>query len=123
MSTPVVPPNPAGRTNPGMDQVVDHRERCKLEEQERDWQRTQRLQELRSEFKTIPARIRAWEKLHGLRLPTNPDHPALHAISAATGIPVATLRDEQQARREGRPTAPVEVNDAPSAPSPDSTAK
>lgn len=123
MSTPVVPPNSLARSNPAMDPVVDHRERCKLEEQERDWQRTQRLQELRSEFKSIATRIRAWEKLHALRLPTSPDHPALHAISAATGIPIEALQDEQQARREGRPAAPVEVNDPQSARSPDSSAK
>ena len=83
-----------------MELVVDRSERLALEEQERERTRSQRYEELRSEFNSTAVRVRAWEKLHGLRLPTSSVHPILRVISAATGIPVAAIRDEQQARRD-----------------------
>jgi hypothetical protein len=125
MNTLFFPPT-ASRSDPAMDAIADHRERRKLEEKERDWQRTQQFEELRSEFNSTAVRVRAWEKLHGLRLPTSSNHRALHVISAATGIPVASLRDEQHARREARtarPAAQVEVTNAPPADSSDGSAK
>jgi len=126
MNPPLIPPNSAGRSSPATDAVADHRERRKLEEQERELQRTQRIEELRSEFNSTAVRVRAWEKLHGLRFPTSSNSPVLHVISAATGIPVEALRDEQDARRAARtarPAAQVSVTDAPSSDSSESSAK
>jgi hypothetical protein len=99
-----------------MDPITDNRERRKLEEQERERVRTLQYEELRSEFNSTAVRVRAWEKLHGLRLPANSNHPILWVISTATGLPVAALRDEQQARREARtarPATTLEVTNAP----------
>lgn len=79
--------------------LSDHRERLAIEEEERVKQRTLQIEELRSEFNSAQVRIRAWEKMHGLSLPANPTHPVLDVITSATGIPLATLREEQQARR------------------------
>jgi hypothetical protein len=109
-----------------MDAIADHRERRELEERERERVRTLQYEELRSEFNSTGVRVRAWEKLHGLRLPTSSAHPILGVISAATGIPVAALHDEQQARRLARmprPAAKVEETDPPSDVQPDSSAE
>ncbi|HEY4212427.1 MAG TPA: hypothetical protein VGM84_13190 [Steroidobacteraceae bacterium] len=90
-----------------MQVIVDRSERLALEEQERERTRAQHYEELRSEFNSAAVRLRAWEKLHGLRLPTSSNHPILRVISAATGVPVAAIRDEQQARRDARAGRPA----------------
>ena len=89
------------------DAIEDHRQRRELEEKERNRLRTLRYEELRSELNTTAVRVQAWEKLHGLRLPTSSSHPVLRVISAATGIPIAALREEQQARREAHLRQPM----------------
>ena len=87
--------------------LADHRERLALEEEERERKRTNQFEELRSEVNSVPIRIRAWEKMHGLRLPSDPAHPILRVIASTTGISLACLREEQQARRVGRVTHPL----------------
>lgn len=91
--------------------LADHRERLVFEAEERVRQRTRQYEELRSEFNSAPVRIRAWEKMHGLRLPTSPAHPILEVIASATGVSLAALREEQETRRSQRalPAATGEV--------------
>ncbi len=89
-----------------MQLIEDRNERLAREEYEREQTRTQRYEELRSEFNSTAVRIRAWEKLHGLRLPTSSIHPILRVIAAATGIPLADIRGEQQTRRDARAGQP-----------------
>jgi hypothetical protein len=62
---------------------------------------------LRLEVHAVPVRIRAWEKMHGLRLPSDPAHPILRVIASNTGISLACLREEQRARRVKQVTPPV----------------
>jgi hypothetical protein len=81
-----------------LELLADHRERLALEEEERARKRTSQFEELRSEVNAVPVRIRAWEKMHGLRLPSDPAHPILRVIASNTGISLASLREEQQAR-------------------------
>ena len=81
-----------------LERLEDHRERLALEEEERARKRTSQFEELRSEVNSAPARIRAWEKMHGLRLPSDPAHPILRIIMSTTGVSLASLREEQQAR-------------------------
>ena len=83
------------------------RGRLTLEEEERARKRTSQFEELRSELNSVPVRIRAWEKMHGLRLPSDPAHPILRVIASTTGISVARLREEQQARRVKQVTPPL----------------
>jgi hypothetical protein len=92
--------------------LTDHRERIAFEEEVREKQRTRQLEELRSEFNSAPVRLRAWEKMHGLRLPTSPDHPVLDVISTATGISLAALREEQEARRAKHVASPAPGDEA-----------
>ncbi len=82
-----------------LELVAEHRERIALEEEERERKRTSQLEELRSEINSVPVRIRAWEKMYGLRLPSDAAHPILPVIASTTGISLASLRQEQQARR------------------------
>jgi hypothetical protein len=97
--------------------IEDPDEKRALEEQERERARAQRYEELRSEFNSTAVRIRAWEKLHGLQLPTSSLHPVLRVISAATGIPIAAIREEQQLRRDARASQPREGQiEAPATP-------
>ena len=82
-----------------LELLADHRERLALEEKERARKRDSQFEELRSELNSVPVRIRAWEKMHGLSLPSDPAHPILRVIASTTGISLACLREEQQARR------------------------
>ena len=91
-----------------LELLAGHRERLALEEEERERKRTNQFEELRSEVNSVPIRIRAWEKMHGLRLPSDPTHPILRVIASTTGISLACLREEQQARRAQTVTLPVE---------------
>jgi hypothetical protein len=85
-----------------LELLADHRERIALEEEERAKKRTTQFEELRSEVNAVPVRIRAWEKMHGLRLPSDPAHPILRVIASNTGISIACLQEEQQARASSR---------------------
>jgi len=94
--------------------ITDHRARLAIEEEERLTQRSRQFEELRAELNSVSVRIRAWEKMHGLSLPTNPAHPILDVIASVTGIPLTSLREEQRTRRSMRATPPAakrEMND------------
>lgn len=82
-----------------LEVLSDHRERLALEEEERARKRISQFEELRSEVNSVSARVRAWEKMHGLRLPSDPTHPILRVIVSTTGISLSCLRQEQQARQ------------------------
>jgi hypothetical protein len=56
--------------------------------------------DLRSEFSSPADRISAWEKLHGLRLPSDSSHAILESISQSTGLTLDQIRDEQRSRKE-----------------------
>ena len=96
------------RNPTAMELITEHRARIAVEEEERLVRRSRQLEELRAEINSVPVRIRAWEKMHGLSFPTNPAHPILDVIASATGIPIAALREEQQARRANRATPPAQ---------------
>jgi hypothetical protein len=73
-------------------------ERFEHEEHERAEKRRQELAEQRSDANTPDVRIRSWERLHGLRLPSDPTHPILDLIAVSTRLTLAQVRDEQRAR-------------------------
>jgi hypothetical protein len=75
-----------------------HRARVALEQDERAQQRRLELAEQRSDHNPPDVRIRIWEKLHGLRLPTDAAHPILEVIASSTRLTVAEVREEQRAR-------------------------
>ena len=60
------------------------------------------LEELRSVLYLPRERISAWEKLHGLQLPFDSSHPVLASIALSTGLTLAQVLEEQEARNEKR---------------------
>ena len=107
MSSTDWPPTYSYRHIGATESLTDHRERLAVEEEERVNERARQLEELRSELNSAATRIRAWEKMHGLRLPISPTHPVLAVIAGATGVPLPALRQEQQARRAKLETPPA----------------
>ena len=73
-------------------------ERRALEEQERTEKRRLELAEQRSDLNPPEVRIRTWEKIHGLRLPSDPDHPIVDVIAVGTRLTLEEVHKEQQLR-------------------------
>jgi hypothetical protein len=73
-------------------------ERFAQDEHEREERRRRELAEQRSDTNAPDVRVRAWEKLHGLRMPSDPSHPILDVIAVSTRLTLAQVREEQRAR-------------------------
>jgi hypothetical protein len=69
-----------------------------MEEYERTERKRLELAEQHSLQNSADARIRAWEKAHHLRMPSDPSHAVLEVIAAATRLTLAEVRDQQQLR-------------------------
>lgn|SRR5258708_4243253 len=80
------------------DLVKTPAERLAHEEYERAEKRRQDLAEQRSELNPADVRIRMWEKVHQLRLPSDPTHPILDVIAVSTRLTLAEVREEQRTR-------------------------
>ena len=78
------------------------RTRSELEEEQRAEQRRCDLAVQRSDLNPPDVRIRAWEKLHGLRLPSDSAHPILEVIAVGTRLTLAEVQAEQRARKPAR---------------------
>lgn len=83
-----------------------HAEELTAERFEKAEKRKLAVAELKSELYSPAERIRAWEKLHDLRLPLGSDHLVLAFVARSTGLTLAQIRDEQKIRSE-RAGAPV----------------
>ena len=81
-----------------VDVVRTHAERLAQEAEERLNQRQRELAEQSSAASPPDARIRAWEKVHALRMPGDATHPVLHVIAHGTGLTLEQIREEQRAR-------------------------
>jgi hypothetical protein len=87
--------------------LADYRQRCALEERERAERKRVDFAEQHAALNSADLRIRAWEKVHGLRMPSDRKHPVLQAIAAATQLTMAEVLNEQ-GLRSARP-APGEA--------------
>jgi len=94
-------------TSAGADVVSDYRRRRALEESERAELKRMDLEAQCSPLNSADLRIRAWEKLHRLSIPSDPDHPVLAAIAVATLLTLSEVRHEQQLRSARRASAAV----------------
>jgi hypothetical protein len=88
---------PDQRAAKGEDPAA-YRARSEIEEEERAQQRRLDLAEQHSEFNPPAVRIRAWEKVHGLRLPSDLAHPILQVIAVGTRLTLEDVHAEQCAR-------------------------
>ena len=71
--------------NPG-ELPADYRVRLAEERAEADERRRLELLDLSSAANAPDARIRAWERAHGLTLPRDASHPVLTSVAAATHL-------------------------------------
>jgi hypothetical protein len=94
-------------TSAGDDLLSDYRQRRALEESERAEQKRMDSAEQYSALNSADLRIRAWEKVHQLRMPSDPLHPALAAIATATQLTLEDVQNEQRLRSARRASAGV----------------
>ena len=73
-------------------------ERLAHEEFERTEKRRQELAEQRSDLNPPEVRIRTWERIHQLRMPSDPAHPILDVIAVSTRLTLEEVREEQRMR-------------------------
>jgi transcription elongation GreA/GreB family factor len=85
---------------PPIDLIKSHAERAAELESQREKQRSFELAEQRSELNSAEVRIRTWEKLHGLKMPTDPEHPVLDVIAVGTRLTLSEVQQEQRLRAE-----------------------
>jgi hypothetical protein len=81
----------------------DYRARLALAQLQADNRRRDELSEMTATANTPDARIRAWERTHGLGLPRSAGHPVLMSVAAATHLTLEQVHAEQ--RRRLRPVA------------------
>jgi len=85
------------------DLAKNHAEPLAPDESERAEKRRQELAEQRSDLNPPAVRIRAWEKIHQLRLPSDPAHPILDVIAVSTRLTLAEVQEEQRTRAARTP--------------------
>ena len=76
----------------------ERRRRMALLQAEAVEQRQRELAEQSSPLNSASIRIKAWERLHQVDLPSNPDHRLVTIIAANTGLSIDEVRDEQSLR-------------------------
>jgi hypothetical protein len=91
----------------GDELLIDYRQRRAHEERERAELKRVSVAEQHSVSNSVDARIRAWEKVHHLRMPSDPAHPALAAIATATQLTLADILNEQRLRSARRASVGV----------------
>jgi hypothetical protein len=89
---------PEGYVSPG-EPIASHRARLAVEAEQRAELRRTELAEQRSSLNTPEVRIGIWERIHGLRLPLDPEHSVLFVVANATGLTLEQVREEQRARQ------------------------
>jgi hypothetical protein len=90
--------------NPG-ELASEYRARLADERAEADERRRLELLDLSSAANAPVARIRAWERTHGLTLPRSETHPVLSSVAAATTLTIEQVQEEQ--RRRLMPVSPA----------------
>src|ERR1044071_1002312 len=89
------------------DTLSEYRNRLAAEEYDRAERKRLGLAEQHSVHNSADARIRAWEKAHHLRMPSDPSHAVLEVIAVATRLTLAEIHDQQRLRASGiRPSTP-----------------
>jgi hypothetical protein len=83
---------------PPSELMSDYRSRLALEQFRAEELRQQERAEQSSTLNTPETRIRAWEKVHGVRLPASPAHPVLESVSTSTGLSLEQVHAEQSRR-------------------------
>lgn len=77
---------------------IDFRRRRELVVEARVERKRLEAAEQTSELNLPGARIRAWELVHGLRMPSSPAHSILDQIAVTTQLSLAEVHEEQRMR-------------------------
>jgi hypothetical protein len=92
--------------NPG-ELPGEYRVRLAEERAAADERRRLELLDLTDISNAPAARIRAWERTHGLTLPRVESHPVLSSVAAATRLTLEQVQEEQRRRLMPVQTLPV----------------
>jgi hypothetical protein len=91
---------PEQRAGNGGDTRVDGPlDRLVHEQMERAERRRAAREQMQSSGLPPAEKIRAWERLHGLQLPHDPDHIVLRLVAKGTGLTLREVLNEQSSRR------------------------
>lgn len=104
-SNPLNPRDSSAHPSSHSDLIRTHSEMLAAEAEANAARRRVELEELRSDLNTPEQRIRAWERVHGLILPRDPNHRILRAIALETRLSLEEVQAVQQsdvARRKAR---------------------
>ena len=80
------------------ESVAEHRAHLAREQEHAQPRRTEALSGQISITTTPSERILIWEQLHGLALPSNPDHKLLVVNAAATDLQIEQVKEVQKLR-------------------------
>lgn len=80
------------------ESLMDYQRRREIEAQERAERKRLEAAEQTLEHNVAGARIRAWERVHALRMPVDPQHPILGQIALSTQLSLADVHEEQRVR-------------------------
>jgi hypothetical protein len=80
------------------DPLLDHRARIERAQLEASERREQSFIDQRSTANSLDARVRAWERLHQVRLPKDPAHSVLRLVAKQTGMTLNDVHDVQRQR-------------------------
>jgi hypothetical protein len=89
----------AGRVRSTQEIITDYRTRLAVADEARAQQRRLDLAEQCSDSNPPETRISMWEKLHGLRMPADPEHPIMVVIADTTRLRLCDVHAVQAARR------------------------
>jgi len=78
--------------------VLDHRGRLERDRREASERRTQAMIDQSSPANSPEVRVRAWERLHQVRLPKDPEHLVLVLIAQQTGMRLDEVLEVQRQR-------------------------
>jgi hypothetical protein len=84
------------------ESVAEHRARLAREQEHAQQRRKEALSGQVSITNTPSERIVIWEQLHGLPLPSSPNHKLLEVIAAATDLQIGQVQEVQKLREVHR---------------------
>jgi hypothetical protein len=87
---------PAHPLVPRTEPLRTHADILAAEAQEKAHRRRLELEELSSDLNSAERRVRTWEKVHGLSLPRNPNHPILDLIAIKTRLTLQQVLEVQR---------------------------
>ena len=100
ISNNVVPDRRPSYLRGGQETFIDYRRRRELDVEARLERKRLEVAEQTAELNAPGVRIRAWEQVHALRMPSGAEHPILQQIATMTHLSLADIHEEQRMRSE-----------------------